>query len=453
MSFPRYPAYKDSGVEWLGEVPEHWNVMRLSRNLENMPCYGVLVPEYVDDGVPMLRINDIENGLASRDDLKKISTQLSDEYSRTLLEEGDIALAVVGTIGRSLIVDKQLVGCNLSRAVAKIRPGKNLSARMLRWIFESLSFRRYTDLLCVGTAQRVLNMSTLASFYVTVPSCQEQVSIVNFLERETAKIDTLIAEQQRLIELLQEKRQAVISHAVTKGLNPEVPMKDSGVEWLGEVPEHWEVQKVKHFCRHIEQGWSPQCENEASEGDAPGVLKVGCVNGGIFRAGENKRLPPDLSPIPEYSVRKGDLLISRANTKELVGSAAVVSEDYPWLFICVKLYRITVDPSLATASFLALYLGSSEVRGQVELGASGASQSMQNISQSVLMELPIALPDLVEQEAIRNTIANECCSIDELVAEGSRGIQLLQERRSALISAAVTGQIDVQGLVPEASAA
>jgi type I restriction enzyme S subunit len=106
MSFPCYPAYKDSGVEWLGEVPEHWDLMRLSRKLENMPCYGVLVPEYVDDGVPMLRINDIENGLASRDDLKKISTQLSDEYSRTLLEEGDIALAVVGTIGRSLIVDK-----------------------------------------------------------------------------------------------------------------------------------------------------------------------------------------------------------------------------------------------------------------------------------------------------------------------------------------------------------
>jgi type I restriction enzyme S subunit len=230
-------------------------------------------------------------------------------------------------------------------------------------------------------------------------------------------------------------------------------MKDSGVEWLGEVPKHWEVQKVKHLCRHIEQGWSPQCENEASEGDAPGVLKVGCVNGGIFRPRENKKLPPDLSPIPEYSVRKGDLLISRANTKELVGSAAVVAEDYPWLFICDKLYRITVDPSLASAYFLALYLGSSEVRGQIELGASGASQSMQNISQSVLMELPIALPDLDKQEAIRNAIANECCSIDELVTEGSRAIQLLQERRSALISAAVTGQIDVRGLVPETSAA
>lgn len=447
MSFPSYPAYKPSDVEWLGEVPEHWGVMRLSRKLEKMPCYGVLVPEYVDEGVPMLRITDIEDGLTSRDNLKKISTRLSAEYSRTLLEEGDIALAVVGTIGRSLIVDEQLAGCNLSRAVAKVRTDKDLSSRMLRWIFESLLFKRFTDLVCVGTAQRVLNMNTLASFYIAIPSTPEQLSIDLFLDRETTKIDALIAEQQRLIELLQEKRQAVISHAVTKGLNPNAPMKESGVEWLGEVPEHWSIKQIKHLYISIEQGWSPQCENEPSEGDAPGVLKVGCVNGGLFRPNENKKLPLELAPVPKYSIKRSDLLVSRANTKELVGSAAVAGEDFPWLYICDKLYRITIKPESSTSNYVAIYLASSEARGQIELGASGASPSMQNISQSVLLDLPVPLPQLEEQESIRNAITMQCDQIDQLTGKAIEAIRLFQERRSALISAAVTGQIDVRGLV------
>jgi type I restriction enzyme S subunit len=160
-----------------------------------------------------------------------------------------------------------------------------------------------------------------------------------------------------------------------------------------------------------------------------------------------------LNPIPEYSVRSGDLLVSRANTRELVGSAAVVSEDFPWLYICDKLYRIAICPDKTSANYLALFLASNEARGQIELGASGASQSMQNISQSVLMDLPIPLPHPEEQESIRNSISIQCGQIGELTAKASEAIALLQERRSALISAAVTGQIDVRGLVPEAVAA
>jgi type I restriction enzyme, S subunit len=170
------------------------------------------------------------------------------------------------------------------------------------------------------------------------------------------------------------------------------------------------------------------------------------VNGGIFRPAENKKLPSDLAPIPQYSVKKGDLLVSRANTKELVGSAAVADEDFPWLYICDKLYRITVKADCSTANYLCLYLASSEVRGEIELDASGASPSMQNISQSVLLDLPVPLPQPEEQESIRNVTTIQCVQIDELTAKAMESIRLYQERRSALISAAVTGQIDVRGL-------
>jgi len=448
MSFPRYPAYKPSGVEWLGEVPEHWEVGQSRRRF-------ALRNERALDGEEQLTASQ-KHGIIRQADFvesegRRVVEVIKGADILKHVEAGDFVISMRSFQGG---IEYSPYCGSISSAYVMLKPIKDVHPGFFRWLLKSdryiQALQSTSNLVRDGQA---LRFSNFAQVDIPVVPLSEQASIATFLDRETAKIDALIAEQQRLIELLQEKRQAVISHAVTKGLNPDAPMKHSGVEWLGEVPEHWEVQKVKHLCRHIEQGWSPQCENEASEGDAPGVLKVGCVNGGVFRPGENKRLPPDLSPIPEYSISKGDLLISRANTKELVGSAAVVTEDYPWLFICDKLYRITVDPSFVSVSFLALYLGSSAVRGQVELGASGASQSMQNISQSFLMGLPIALPGLDEQEAFQNAIANECCLIDELVAEGSRCIQLLQERRSALISAAVTGQIDVRGLVPEAEAA
>jgi type I restriction enzyme S subunit len=444
-------------VEWLGEVPEHWGAIEARREITFLTSGSRGWAEYYSDEGPIfLRIGNLtrDSIRLNLEDIQRVTPPAGVEGDRTEVNEGDVLFSITAYLGSVAVVPGGLERAYVSQHVCLARLANgNLMPDWLAYSVLSASGKAYLEAESYGGTKVQLALDDVKSFPLSLPPIEEQRSLITFLDHETAKIDALIAEQQRLIELLQEKRQAVISQAVTRGLNPEAPMKDSGVEWLGEVPEHWEVQKVKHLCRHIEQGWSPQCENEASEGDAPGVLKVGCVNGGIFRPGENKRLPPDLSPIPEYSLRKGDLLISRANTKELVGSAAVVSEDYPWLFICDKLYRIPVDPSLASAAFLALYLGSSEVRGQIELGASGASQSMQNISQSVLMELPIALPDLDEQEAIQNAIANECCSIDELVAEGSRAISLLQERRSALISAAVTGQIDVRGLVPEASAA
>jgi type I restriction enzyme S subunit len=235
----------------------------------------------------------------------------------------------------------------------------------------------------------------------------------------------------------------VISHAVTKGLNPNVPMKDSGVEWLGKVPEHWTVIKLKHLTTLFEQGWSPQCDSRPAEPHEYGILKVGCVNGGKFRSLENKALPFELEPRLQYLIQKNDLLISRANSKELVGSAAVIDEDYPNLILCDKLYRLRFSKAVS-AEMVALYLSIGVVREQIELSATGASHSMQNIGQDTIKELFYLLPPIDEAHNILSDIAESNTKFDSLISKAELAIELMKERRIALISAAVTGKIDVR---------
>jgi type I restriction enzyme S subunit len=219
--------------------------------------------------------------------------------------------------------------------------------------------------------------------------------------------------------------------------------KESGVPWLGQVPDHWEVKRIKHLIRSLEQGWSPQCESSPAESpDEWAVLKVGCVNGGSFQPTQNKALPADLEPVPSLGVIAGDVLISRANTRELVGSAAVALADYPKLMVCDKLYRIRLKPRDCKSEFLASYLGTCAVRGQIELSATGASSSMLNIGQDTILDMPIALPPFREQLAIMSFLDRETAKIDALVDEQTRLIELLKEKRQAVISHAVTKGLD-----------
>ncbi|MBU0555821.1 MAG: restriction endonuclease subunit S [Alphaproteobacteria bacterium] len=206
---------KDSGIEWLGEIPAHWEVPPVGSLLMESPCYGVLVPDGDPEGVPMLRITDMQDGSARRDALVTISPALSAQYSRTIVSEGDLLLSVVGTIGESLIVDSQLAGVNLSRAVARLQPNGNASAQFMRWIFRSTILSHFVDMTCVGTAQKVLNMGALASMRVPLPSKQEQDEIVEHLGRAIDILENLIATAISTISLLQERRTVLISAAIT----------------------------------------------------------------------------------------------------------------------------------------------------------------------------------------------------------------------------------------------
>lgn len=218
--------------------------------------------------------------------------------------------------------------------------------------------------------------------------------------------------------------------------------KDSGVEWLGEIPSHWEVRRLRQILHLIEQGWSPDCENRRADGDEWGVLKAGCVNRGAFLESEHKALPSALSPIPALEIRKGDLLMSRASgSRNLVGSVAIVPECRFQLLLCDKVFRLHTEPA-EHRRFLAHVMNSRAVRWQIESAISGGSGLASNIPQKEVKDLLIVNPPPSEGVKIGSYLDRETQKIDALVAKKEQLIELLQEKRTALITRAVTRGLD-----------
>lgn len=429
--YQAYPEYRDSGVEWLGAIPVHWNINRLGHFFEerrekvsdkDFPALSVTMQGIVPQLETAAKTDAGDNRkLVLKDDF--VINSRSDRKGSAGVSRLNGSVSLI-----SIVMQPKKINVNFAHHLLRSFPFQE-------------EFYRYGKGIVADLWST--NASEMKNILLPEIPCSESENIANFLNYETAKIDNLIEKQQQLIELLKEKRQAVISHAVTKGLNPDVPMKDSGVEWLGEVPTHWYVTKLKYLINTFEQGWSPQCEARLAEANEYGVMKVGCVNSGVFNPLEHKALPSNLAPQEQYLIKKNDLLISRANTKELVGSSAVVGNDYDNLILCDKLYRLRLKV-LANPYFISAYIRTPIVRKQIELSASGASHSMQNIGQDTIKELFLALPPEKEAMILIEFIQNEINTFKILTDLSHRQIELLQERHTALISAAVTGKIDLR---------
>jgi len=249
MSFPRYPKYKDSGVEWLGKVPEGWAVSRLgfeSWVRARLGWKGLKAEEYVDDGFAFLSTPNIKGLSIDFENVNFITEERFDESPEIKVREGDVLLAKDGsTLGTVNVVRQLPRPTTVNSSIAVITPNPSLNGVFLYYIFASSYMEQTIQRTKGGMGVPHLFQADLNKFYLPVPSSSEQTAIAAFLDRETSKIDELVAEQRRLMELLKEKRQAVISHAVTKGLNPNAHLKPSGIEWLGDVPEHWDVKPMR----------------------------------------------------------------------------------------------------------------------------------------------------------------------------------------------------------------
>ncbi|AYF33138.1 restriction endonuclease subunit S [Vreelandella alkaliphila] len=441
MSYPAYPEYKDSGVEWLREVPVHWGVLPFfSRFSENKRSNKGMVED---------NLLSLSYGRVIKKDINTLDGLLPESFETyQIIQPDDIVFRLT-----DLQNDKRSLRSAISEEKGIITSAYlSVRARGVNARFSSYLFRAY-DLTKVfyamgGGLRQSMKYGDMKWIPVLTPPESEQLKIATFLDHETTRIDALVEEQQRLIALLKEKRQAVISHAVTKGLDPDVPMKDSGVEWLGEVPEHWVVATLRRVLQTIEQGWSPECFNFPADECKWGVLKAGAVNNGVYRDTENKALPDGLAPKSNIEVLIGDLLMCRASgSPDLIGSAAYVKSTRPNLMLSDKLFRLVVNKEVCS-EFIALSLGSMPLRRQIEQSINGAEGLANNLSQASIKNLKISLPPWSEQRQIVAELMRVLDGLKEQLDLASDTVTLLQERRSALISAAVTGKIDVRGWQP-----
>ncbi|MDX9708507.1 MAG: restriction endonuclease subunit S [Trichloromonas sp.] len=436
MSFPRYEKYKDSGVEWLGEVPEGWTVASLKHGYS---IIGGSTPKsdsdtFWDGDIVWVTPADLSKlpGLEVADSARKITQAGLDSCGTSLVPSGSVILSTRAPIGTLGIAAKSL--CTNQGCKALVPQGGQNSRYCAYLLLVSTG---ELNILGRGTTFLELSGDALGKFPFPLPSLPEQRTIAAFLDHETGKIDALVAEQEKLIGLLKEKRQAVISHAVTKGLDPNAKMKDSGVEWLGEVPEGWEVKPLKHISPFITVGIVVNPSNYLSDEGLPfiygGDIREGCID---FVGA--RRITIEKSQVNSKTIlRSGDLLTVRVGAP---GVTAVVPPECEG-GNCASV--MLVRKGNYDSRWLCFAMNDRVVRYQVEIVQYGAAQEQFNISHAVNFLVPT--PPLESQVSIAAFLDHETAKFDALIEEAQKAIELMKERRTALISAAVTGKIDVRG--------
>ena len=431
--FSAYGKYETTGVEWLGDIPRGWQLndgkrLFLNRRELSLPEDEQLAASQQYGIVPqalMMSMNDA-----------KVMLALKGTSSFRHLEAGDFVISLRSFEGG--IEYSAYSGC-VSPAYTVLAARKSIASEYYRYLFKSGPFvaalQSTTDSLRDGKS---ITFGQFGAIPLPIPSLEEQTQIAKFLDYQTAKIDALIEKQQQLIALLKEKRQAVISHAVTKGLNPDAPMRDSGVEWLGEVPAHWVTKRVKHLSSRIVDGphFSPTYTDEGYMFISARNIKVdGWSLGDAKFISEqdfhefNKRVCPEI----------GDVLLTKGGT---TGVARAVDLDFPfqvWVHVAV----LKTVQSAANPFFLAYALNGTACYEQSQIFTRGATNN--DLGLTRIANITLVLPALDEQAELVEELDRRCEVVGDLIEKAEISSQLLQERRTALISAAVTGKIDVRG--------
>ena len=412
-----YPAYKDSGVEWLGEVPEGWEMCAIKR-MTRLITDGAHISPETDGGVyNFISTKDIGDSGIDFEGCLKTSPSSYEYLVRTGCQplQGDVLFSKDGTIGRTTVIKEQHQFVVASSLII-IRPDNTvLDSTFLQYLCQSFVVTQQVDGFIKGAGLPRLSIQNLLKVLGVFPQLEGQQTITAFLDRETAKIDTLISKQEKLIELLKEKRQAVISHAVTKGLNPKAKMKDSGVEWLGEVPEGWKILALKRVVS-MKSGEQISSANIESAGEFP------VFGGNGFRGYTSSFTHDGYFP-----------LIGRQGA--LCGNINYACGKF-W----ASEHAVVVSPKIQLS---IVWLG--ELLRVMNLGQYSITAAQPGLSVEAIGNLPVPLPPSVEQKTITSFLDRETAKIDMLVSKSEKAIELQKEHRTALISAAVTGKIDIRG--------
>jgi len=416
MKYPAYPKYKSSGVEWLGDVPEHWSVKQIKFIIKHIKIgpFGsdLTLDMMTDDGIKVYGQENLINDDFSLGD-KFISELKYEEMKIYTVEKDDILISMMGTIGKCRVVPRNIKKGIINSHLIKIKVNQMLiNPNYLSKVINGSDYVDYEiNRKSVGTIMSGLNSSIVKSLSILLPPLPEQQAIADFLDREMGRVDTLIDKKQKFIDLLKEKRTALISQAVTKGLNPNVKMKPSGVEWLGDVPEHWEVKRLK-FAIWLSRGVDLPTETFV-EGPYPVYASNGLI--GYHNV---------------YTTKGPCVVVGRSGS---VGEVNYVEGDF-WAHN-TALYIQEFRKVLPRFSYYLLLV--------MDLKSLSAGSAVGTLNRNYIHDVSIAVPSLLEQQAIADYLDDETDKIDSLIAKVDVAIEKLKEYRTAIISAAVTGKINV----------
>lgn len=431
----QYKAYKDSGVEWIGEIPKHWDRIKFKYITTMMTCGHAATPHYVEQGgKPFLSAQNIKNEDISLSVLKFVTSELHEKLTKNhKVEKGDLLQVRVGgkdTIGQTAIFNLDF-DVSIYVSLAHIKLNKLAFNGYIQFLCNSVEFKNYCGVLMKkGAGVANLNVSDVEIMRIPLPPLEEQIQIAKYLNYKKSNLDTIIAKKEQIISLLQEERTAIINQVVTKGLDPNVPMKDSGIEWLGEIPKHWNVIRVRYVFDII-KNISGQLGYDVLSITQKGI-KIKDIKSG---AGQ---LSMDYSKYQivnkgDYAMNHMDLLTGFIDKSKYLG---VTSPDY----------RVFRNKSEEGKSDYFLYIFQMCYYNKIffPLGQGSAQAGRWRLPTIRFRNFRIPVPPINEQNKIVNFINQELMRIDNIISKTQQEIDLLKEYKTALINNVVTGKVDIR---------
>jgi type I restriction enzyme, S subunit len=433
-----YPKYKESGLPWLGQVPMHWDVR---------PAFGAFVPNHErNHGMKEKTVLSLSYGRIVIKPAEKLHGLVPESFETyQIVNPGDIVLRTTDlqndhtSLRVGMVRDRGIITSAYLALRVNVGVSPDFGFQFLNVWDTSKAIYGYGS----GLRQN-LDFSHFKRMPVAIPPPAEQAAIARLLDWANGRLERAIRAKRKVIALLNEQKQAIIHLAVTRGLDPSVPLKPSGIPWLGDIPQHWEVRRLRTLVDRIDQGVSPLTAGFLAEGDSWGVLKSGCVNRGIFRETEHKQLARSFEIDPRIVVKAGDVLISRAcGSPTLVGSVGRVKALRYKLILSDKTFRACFKCSI-DADFMVFAMNCRYYRQQVEQAISGAEGLANNLPLSSLRDFAFATPPVEEAAAIARYLENETAGLQVTITRLDREIELLLEYRTRLVADVVTGKLDVR---------
>ncbi|MEQ8754151.1 MAG: restriction endonuclease subunit S [Coleofasciculus sp. G1-WW12-02] len=433
-----YERYKDSGVEWLGEIPESWEIVRFSHFITFQEGPGIMAADFRDEGIPLLRIHNLKPGFVDLEGCNYLDPEKVEKtWKHFKLKRNDILISCSASTGLISIVDEKSENSIAYTGIIRLNPARcEINRQFIQVLVGSDLFFTQIDLLKTGTTIQHYGPVHLRQIKITLPPLEEQKTIAQFIDHKTSQIDALISKKEALLEKLDEKRTALISHAVTKGLDPTVPMKDSGIEWLGDIPAHWRVVRQR-FLVSMQGGSTPSKSNpEFWDGEIPWISPKDM---------KKERLTSSIDKITNEALKETSIHLHSQGSVLIVVRGMILAHSFP---VAINDVDVTINQDMKilktvlNPEYLAILLRGIKnlILSIVEESAHGTKVLRTDLYKNI--RLPV--PPLNEQEEVVNKIEKITTSSDQMSRTIETAIDLLKEYRTALITNAVTGKIDVR---------